>query len=227
MLEQGEPTFNERFNAGLRGSKGWIHEGGIRVPMVLRWKGTVPGGRVLDELAHFTDWTPTLLSLAGVKRPAGPALDGQDLSPILLGEPVQVEPRRFWQWNFYWPDVGTNSAMRDGDWKLVRPMIRGTRFFRDELCVSDEDQARTAAFIEADMKHKEHPLAVRSILPVPRLKPQEPEPPELYDLAEDPGEQRDLAAQHPDRVRRMLGQLEQWFEEVESDRSTIDWTGLD
>lgn len=227
MLEQGEPTFNERFNAGLRGSKGWIHEGGIRVPMVLRWTGTVPGGRVLDELAHFTDWTPTLLSLAGVTRPSGPALDGQDLSPLLLGEPAQVEPRRFWQWNFYWPDVGTNAAIRDGDWKLVRPMIRGTRFFRDELCLSDEDRARTAAFIEADMKHKENPLAVRSILPVPRLKPREPEPPELYDLADDPGEQRDLAAQHPDRVRRMLGQLEQWFEEVEEDRSTIDWTGPD
>ena len=223
MLEQGEPTFNERFNASLRGSKGWIHEGGIRVPMVLRWTGTVPGNRVLDQLAHFTDWTPTLLSLAGVTRLPGPPLDGQDLSPLLLGQSLQVEPRRFWQWNFYWPDVGTNAAVRDGDWKLVRPMIRGTRFFRDELCVSDEDRARTAAFIEADMKHKENPLSVSSLVPVPRLMAKEPEPPELYNLADDPGEQRDLAAQHPDRVRRMLGQLEQWFTEVEADRSTIDW----
>ena len=223
MLERGEPTFNERFNAGLRGSKGWIHEGGIRVPMVLRWPGTVPRGRLLDELAHFTDWTPTLLSLAGVPRPSGPALDGQDLSPLLLGAPLQVEPRRFWQWNFYWPDVGTNAAVRDGGWKLVRPMIRGTRFFRDELCVSDEDRARTAAFVEADMKHKEYPLSVASILPVPRLKPQQPEPPELYQLEDDPGESRDLAARHPDRVRRMLGQLERWFEEVESDRKAIEW----
>ena len=223
MLEEGEPTFNERYNAGLRGSKGWIYEGGIRVPMAVRWTGRLPAGRVADELAHFTDWMPTLLSLAGVPRPEGPALDGQDLSPMLQMEPCNVEPRRFWQWNFYWPDIGTNAAVRDGDWKLVRPMIRGTRFFRDEMCVSDEDRARTAAFIEADMKHKEDPRSVSAVLPVPRLRPQEPEAPELYDLSSDPGEQRDLAAQHPDRVRRMLGALEEWFERVEAERRTIEW----
>ena len=223
MLEEGEPTFNERFNAGLRGSKGWIYEGGIRVPMVLRWPSHVPGGRLVDDLAHFTDWMPTLLSLAGVSKPSGPTLDGQDLAPLLTGSPVQVEPRRFWQWNFYWPDIGTNAAVRDGHWKLVRPMIRGTRFFRDELCVSDEDRARTAAFVEADMKHKENPATVTATLPVPRLKPQKPENPELYNLADDPEEQNDLAEKNPDRVRRMLGQLEEWFAGVEAERETIAW----
>ena len=224
MLEKGEPTFNERYNAGLRGSKGWIEEGGIRVPMVLRWSDALPGGRLLDDLAHFTDWTPTLLSLAGVPRLPGPALDGQNLTPLLLGEPFQVEPRRFWQWNYYWPDAGTNAAVRDGDWKLVRPMIRGTRFFHRGLCVSEEDWLRTAAFVEADIKHKENPAAVQSLVPVPRLKPQNPEPPELYDLGQDPGEQHNLATVHPDRVRRMLGQLDDWFDEVEADRNTIDWS---
>ncbi len=223
MIEEGEQTFNERYNAGLRGSKGWVHEGGIRVPMVLRWRGYLPGGRLLDDLVHFTDWMPTLLALTGVARPAGPPMDGQDLSPLLAGHPFQVEPRRCWQWNFYWPDVGTNAAVRDGDWKLVRPMIRETRFFSDESCVSDEDRLRTAAFIEADMKHKENPAAVRKTLPVPRLKPREPEPPELYNLATDPGEQHDLAAGHPDRVRKMLGDLEDWFEEIEADRRSIRW----
>ncbi len=221
MLDEGEPTFNERYNAGLRGSKGWIYEGGIRVPMVLRWTGTVGPGKMLDVLAHFTDWMPTLLSLAGVHRPPGPPMDGQDLSAILTGMPMQVEPRRFWQWNFYSPDVGTNAAVRDGDWKLVRPMIRGTRFFRDDLCVSDGDRARTAAFVEADLKHKENPALVRDVLPVPRLTRLDPEPPELYNLREDPSETRNLAGSHPDRARRMLSMLEEWFEEVESDRRTI------
>ena len=221
MLEEGEPTFNERYNAGMRGSKGWIYEGGIRVPMVLRWPGCIPAGRLVDDLAHFTDWMPTLLSLAGVSKPPGSELDGQDLSPLLAGKPFEVEPRRFWQWNFYWPDIGTNAAVRDGEWKLVRPMIRGTRFFRDELCVSSEDRARTAAFVEADMKHKENPAAVTGVLPVPRLKSQVPEPPELYNLAEDPEEQLDLAEENPDRVRRMLGSLEEWFERVEASRRLI------
>ena len=225
MLEEGEPTFNERYNAALRGSKGWIYEGGIRVPMVLRWPDAIAAGRLRDDLAHFTDWMPTLLSLAGIERPPGPDMDGRNLAPLLLGEPLQVEPRQFWQWNFYWPDIGTNAAVRDGDWKLVRPLIRGTRFFRDERCVSDEDRARTAAFVEADMKHKENPASIASVLPVPRLRPDEPEPPELYNLAEDPSEQRDLAAVHPDRARRMLGALEEWFEDVEADRRSIDWPG--
>lgn len=223
MLEEGEPTFNERFNAGLRGSKGWIYEGGIRVPMIVRWPGTIQDGRISDDLTHFTDWMPTLLSLANVPRPPGPEFDGQDLSPLLLGRALAEEPKRFWQWNFYWPDIGTNAAVRDGDWKLVRPLIQGTRFFRDELCVSPEDRARTGAFIEADLKHKENPENVRDILPVPRLVPQEPEPPELYNLADDPGEEADLASRHPDRVRRMLGELEAWFEQVEAERKTIAW----
>ncbi len=223
MLAPGEATFNERYNAGLRGSKGWIYEGGIRVPLVLRWPAAVPPSVFRDEVAHFTDWMPTLLSLAGVPRPPGPPLDGHDLGHALRGETSSVEPRRFWQWNFYWPDVGTNAAMRDGGWKLVRPLIRGTRFFRDELCLADEDRARTAVFVEADLRHKENPQAVRGTLPVPRLRPQVPEPPQLFNLAEDPGEERDLAAQFPDRVRRMLGELEEWFAEVEADRQTIDW----
>lgn len=223
MLAPGEATFNERYNAGLRGSKGWIYEGGIRVPLVLRWPVAVPPGVFRDEVAHFTDWMPTLLSLAGVPRLPGPPLDGHDLGHALRGATSSVEPRRFWQWNFYWPDGGTNAAMRDGGWKLVRPLIRGTRFFRDELCVAGEDRARTAAFVEADLKHKENPQAVRGTLPVPRLRPQAPEPPQLFNLAEDPGEERDLAARFPDRVRRMLGELEEWFAEVEADRQTIDW----
>lgn len=218
MLEEGEAVFNERFNAGLRGSKGWVNEGGIRVPMVVRYPNGIVSNRFCDELTHFTDWLPTLLSLCGCPRPPGPALDGHDLSPLLRGEPFQAPPRRFWQWNFYFPNIGTNAAVRDGCWKLVRPLIRGTRFFSNDLCASPEDIARTAAFVEADLKHKENPASIAGVLPVPRLKPQETEPPELYNLAEDPGEARDLAAEHPDRARRMLRDLENWFEDVEADR---------
>lgn len=58
--------------------------------------------------------------------------------------------------SFCSPEIGANAAIRDGRQKLVRPMIRGTRFFRDESCLSDDDRARTAAFIEADIRHKEN-----------------------------------------------------------------------
>lgn len=218
MLEEGEDTFNERFNAGMRGSKGWIYEGGIRVPAIVRHPATVLGGRMSSELVHFTDWMPTLLSMCGVERPAGPEMDGQDISPILRGETIDRDPVQYWQWNFYLPSVATNAAMRDGDWKLVQPMIAGTRFFNRDIFVTDEEATRAAAFVEADLKHKEDPSSIAGVLPVPRLKEFEPEPVELYNLAEDPGEERDLASAHPDRSRRMLGRLETWFESVEAER---------
>ena len=222
MLEPGESTLNERFNVGMRGSKGWVYEGGIRVPMIVSWPGTLQGGRWIDNLTHFTDWMPTLLSLAGIERPAGPPMDGYDLSPMLMGEPQQVEPRRFWQWNHYVPRLATNAAMRDGDWKLVRPLIEGTRFFNKEMLENPEDQALVDAFVAADLKHKEDPAAVTKTLPYPALMSPDPEPAELYNLAEDPGEQHNLADVQPGRVRRMLRELETWFEEVEADRRTTE-----
>ena len=161
---------------------------------------------------------PTLLSMAGVEPPEGPQIDGQDISAHLEGAGLERDSVQYWQWNFYLPSISTNAAMRDGDWKLVRPMIEGTRFFNRENFVGDDDVARNAAFVEADRKHKEDPTAITEPLPVPRLKEFEPEPAELYNLAEDPHEGRDLAADQPDRVRRMLGRWETWFEGVEADR---------
>ena len=79
-------------------------------------------------MVHMTDWFPTLLAAAGLEgrghlAPTLP-LDGVNVLPVLRGEPGQVETRRFWQWNRYQPDITSNAAMRDGDWKLVRPAIR-------------------------------------------------------------------------------------------------------
>ena len=223
MLDPGESTFNERFNAGLRGSKGWVYEGGIRVPMILRHPDRLPAGTASHELAHFTDWLPTLASMCGV-RPAGAnALDGHDLGRQLQGDRPERPPRRFWQWNFYYPSVSTNAAVRDGEWKLVRPMIAGTRYYQNpDLFVSEEDAARTAAFIEADIKHKENPVSVTELLPVPNIKYPAAEKPQLYNLADDPGEQFDVADRHPELTRRLLADLETWFESVEAERRTID-----
>lgn len=218
MLEPGEPTFNERYNAGLRGSKGWVYDGGIRVPMIVRWPAGFSGGRMLDHLVHFTDWVPTLLSLAGITRPAGPALDGCDVSPLLAGAALPEAPRRFWQWNFYAPYVGTNAAVRDSEWKLVRPMISGTRFFAREMFESEADARLCQAFVEADLKHKADPGSVTQLIPVPRVRYPAPEPAELYNLRDDPNETVDLAAKFPDRVHRMLLELERWFEDVEAER---------
>ena len=122
---QGEHA-TTRFNCQFNGAKGTTYEGGIRVPAIIRWPaGGLSGGHQVAEMVHMTDWFPTLLAAAGVEgrghlAPTLP-LDGVNVLPVLRGEPGQVETRRFWQWNRYQPDITSNAAMRDGDWKLVRP----------------------------------------------------------------------------------------------------------
>ena len=114
-----------RFNCGFKGSKQYVYEGGVRAPMVVRWPAGLDAGRECHEMVHFTDWFPTILSMAGVRPPPGMLpLDGRDILPVMRGESHKVCTRRFWQWNRLEPVGSCNAAMRDGDWKLVRPEIK-------------------------------------------------------------------------------------------------------
>lgn len=202
-----------RFNCGFAGAKGSVYEGGIRVPMTVRWPGGLPGGRTVDEMVHFTDWFPTLLSLTGNERPAGqgsgPPLDGHDVSALLRGETLQTEPRRFWQWNGYFPVANVNAAMRDGDWKLVRPNIAIPP-------ASPADQGLMDRYVALDIEYKYHPErvpAIRTDMLPERILPTPPAP-ELYNIRTDPLEQQNLAAQEPERITQMARSLESWFESV-------------
>ena len=223
MLELQEDVFNERFNFGLKGSKGWVYEGGIRVPMVIRYPRCLKANTFNDELAHFTDWLPTLAALCEIKNINEFPLDGYDLTNQLKGEKLDKQPRRFWQWNFYYPSISTNAAVRDDNWKLVRPMIAGTRYYNNrDLHISEEATLRTTAVIEAAIKHKEDPNSVIDLLKVPKILYPNSEKPELYNLAIDPGENVNVAQQNPEIVSRLLNGLENWFDSVETDRKTID-----
>jgi arylsulfatase A len=72
----------QRFNAGLRGTKGSVYEGGVRAPFLIRWPGKLRPGR-RDNLSAHVDVYPTLLDLCGVRRPDGPPIDGMSLRPVL------------------------------------------------------------------------------------------------------------------------------------------------
>lgn len=202
---------HDRFNCGFNGSKGFVYEGGIRVPLILRWPAGLDGGREFHEMVHFCDWFPTLLAAAGLGVPAELNIDGADILPVLRGEGGKVPTRRFWQWNRYQPVVTSNAAMRDEDWKLVRPVIKET-FWTDP-----REMKRDARLRKEPWKEVEHTTG-----PFPERDVPAPHEPELYNIAEDPGEEHNLAERHPDRVRKMLGELEAWFEEVEHERATID-----
>ena len=201
----------ERFNCNFNGAKGLTYEGGIRVPLIVRWPAGLEGHRTVDEMAHFTDWFPTLLAAAGVPVPTELDLDGVDIWPVVMGDGGDVEKRRFWQWNRYTPEITSNAAVRDGDWKLVRPRIDET------MVVPDIGQ------LQLSMYNPEH-FIEKGILtgPYPERDVPPPPPPELYNIADDPEERHNLADEEPARAKSLLTALETWFEEVEADRATID-----
>lgn len=89
----------ERFDAGLRGTKGTPYEGGIRVPCFLRWPGGGTGAREVTAPASVIDLMPTLLDACGAAVPAGVALDGASLLPALRGRDATGDRTLFSQWH--------------------------------------------------------------------------------------------------------------------------------
>ncbi|MEM6567105.1 MAG: sulfatase [Planctomycetota bacterium] len=162
-----------RHNLPARSGKGSAYEGGVRVPMIVRWPGVVEAGRVVGGAVVTHDLFPTLLSAAGLPVPKdhAPRVDGVDLTGVLSrGERVPAERPILWHQPHFWgvngPGIEPFSAVRQGRWKLL--------YFHSGVEI-DLDTGRRAGG--------------------PRF--------ELYDLAEDVGETRDLAFARPAVTRGM------------------------
>ena len=175
-------THNTPFRAG----KGFVYEGGNRVPLIIRWPGHIEAGRVVDAPVNNVDWIPTLLDLVATGRGEGaptdaesattgnavvglrsaPTFDGVSFAGGLLGTDEFPERPLFWHFPHY-TNQGSrpNGAMRDGDWLLVE-------FYDEELV-------------------------------------------ELYNLGIDISEQEDVSADHPQRVAQMRRALDDWRKENE------------
>jgi arylsulfatase A-like enzyme len=147
----GDPFFFS--SAGpLRGFKRSLHEGGVRVPMIVRWQGRIPAGETNPHVWAFWDFLPTVAELAGAKAPND--IDGISVVPTLLGKGKQ-RTHDFLYWEFH--ERGSQQAVRMGDWKAVRAKLGG--------------------------------------------------PLELYDLAKDLGEEKNIADRHPDVIARIEAHL--------------------
>jgi arylsulfatase len=108
----------------LRGLKGSVYEGGLRVPFIARWPGKIEAGRVTDVPGTFPDVIPTLMELIGAGGTVPPGLDGISLLPTLMGEPRKQRSRHHMFWEF--AGYGGQQAVLTGDWKAVRrEMHRG------------------------------------------------------------------------------------------------------
>jgi arylsulfatase A-like enzyme len=122
LSDNGGPTFvTAACNGPLRGVKGDLLEGGMRVPFAAQWKAAIPAGQTIDMPVSSLDLLPTTLAAAETEIPRN--LDGINLLP-LLSEGKEPDPRTL-TWRFTFPAHFNTFAIRSGEWKLVSEALRG------------------------------------------------------------------------------------------------------
>lgn len=114
--EEGAPTSNLPYAEG----KGWSEEGGLRIPLLVRWPRRVPAQRVVDDLIWQCDLYPTFLAAAGLPAEPDRHADGTNMLPVLTGDrPVERAPLCWHYPHYSNQGGGPTGAIRDGDWKLI------------------------------------------------------------------------------------------------------------
>ena len=119
---EGSPTSN----LPLRGGKGWLYEGGIREPYLVRWPGVTSPGTTCDVPVISTDFYPTILAMAGLPPKPEQHKDGRSLVPLLKGEKGLAREALYWHYPHYGNQGGfPGGAIRMGDWKLLERLEDG------------------------------------------------------------------------------------------------------
>jgi arylsulfatase A-like enzyme len=191
----GSKPAENRFLAGLHGLKGTVYEGGIRVPCFMRWPAGFKSPGKVGRLTAHVDFMPSVLAACNIPAPPNVKLDGLSLLP-LLRDPSANWPERtlFFQWDSgQVPRRGQAFAVLTEKWKLVQPCgmdLPQQQHIRDTYAKLCALQGR----------------GQRSIEGAPRF--------ELYEIAGDPGETRDVAPAHPQVVEKMKRQYDAWFDDV-------------
>lgn len=105
-------------NTPYRAGKGFVYEGGMRIPLIIRWPGHIAAGKIVGEPVINTDWIPTLLALTGL--PAPDDLDGVSFASLLTGKGHYAQRNLFWHFPHY-TNQGSRptGAMREGNWMYV------------------------------------------------------------------------------------------------------------
>jgi arylsulfatase A-like enzyme len=111
------PNVDPKTGQAFRGGKGNLYEGGLRIPMIVRWPGRIEPGRVSDLLWYFPDVLPTVAEIVGTSAPED--VDGISIVPELLGE--AAAGRKQAQHEFLYWEFRGQTAVRMGDWKAVQP----------------------------------------------------------------------------------------------------------
>jgi arylsulfatase B len=121
LSDNGGYEGNGASNDPLRGEKGIVYEGGVRVPAIVRWpRGGLDGGRTSDVLMGYIDVAPTLRRMIGARRPSFRRFDGIDVLDILTGRSREPEREWFTYRYDYWSFTPERLAVTTNEWKLVR-----------------------------------------------------------------------------------------------------------
>jgi arylsulfatase A-like enzyme len=140
---EGSPTCNSPLSEG----KGWMYDGGVREPLIIKWPGVIQSGSVCEVAVTSPDFYPTLLELAGLSLLPEQHYDGISIAPLLYGEESIDREAIYWHYPHYGNQGGTpGSAIRRGDHKLIE-------FFEDgrlELYNLREDISETKNLVTAE-----------------------------------------------------------------------------
>jgi arylsulfatase A len=186
-----------RYVAGLNGLKGTVYDGGIRVPCFVRWPAGFKSPATVKRMATLMDLLPTILDVTAAPLPADVKLDGRSLLPLLRNPAADWPDGRtfFTQWDSgQTPRRGQAFAVITEKWKLVQAVgmdMKEQQHIRDTYARLCELQGRGRRSIDGIL---------------PRF--------ELYDIANDPTETRDVAAEHPEVVEQLRNQYNAWFGDV-------------
>ncbi len=170
----------------LRGKKGYLYEGGIRVPGIIRWPGHVEAGSESDVAVSGVDLLPTLCDLAGVAVPGRRTLDGISIRPLLAGAPLERKTPLYW--HFLRARGMPKIAMRIGDWKILAHL--------------DQPDLRVTADIVPDE------MRMLKTAKLARF--------ELYNLRDDIGETRNLAEREAQQLAKLADRLRSMYADVQA-----------
>ena len=163
------PRSGEAFthNLPLKSGKGSVYEGGVRVPMLVKWPGTVKPGTIANQYVIIEDFFPAILEMAGIKKyKQVQVVDGKSFIPILKN-PDYADTARSLIWHFpnKWipedgPGINFKSAVRQGKWKLIYNMKTGTYELYDlqsdigETTDLSEKYSKKAEILSAMLSHQ-------------------------------------------------------------------------
>jgi arylsulfatase len=183
----GENTVHgDTYNAGMRGMKGSVHEGGTRVPFFIRWPNHFTAGEKVDALLNHYDILPTLAEIAGIDISDIPDMDGQSFLPYLKNPAHKTDDRYRFVHGGRWPLNPENTNKQEGS----------EHWWMGNL---ENSNPENSIYKNCAVRNERYRFVNNK---------------ELYDVIIDPGEKQDIAAEHPEVVVEMRKVYDQWWSTV-------------